>query len=369
MPWIAWGFTLLSVCAFVFDFTLLGYGFIAISLVLQLIVIWRHAQANHQASVSNTTTESIAIDPVMSSLSSQHEGLARVIEAWEQQTHVVSDLVQHNIEGLIEPFNTLSERLRQENQSSLRLFGGADNNAQITQALDSSRQKLSHVIDTFHSGIKHKTELQQTIQELAQYLDEMKKMAGAVQTIASQTNLLALNAAIEAARAGEAGRGFAVVADEVRTLSTKSGETGRDISHKIESITGAIEATISAAHRLVEYDEANLTLLDSSVSDVTTHLGDEIHLLQESGHRLHQLSCETESDIHQIIIKLQFQDRVNQILHHIESDMNDIARQVKDDINQFDENDWQQSFQKRFTTEEEYKGQISPTTNSDITFF
>lgn len=367
MPWIAWGFTLLSICGFAFDFIYLAYIFIAVSLLLQLVVIWKNTIAAKQAAteaIVQTQSNEVLINQPL-----QHDGLSNVINAWEQQTHVASELVQHNIEGLIDPFNSLSDRLRQENQSSLTLFGGAGKNSQITQTLDTSRQKLHQVIDAFHSGIAHKTELQKTIRELAQYLEEMKNMAGAVQTIASQTNLLALNAAIEAARAGEAGRGFAVVADEVRTLSTKSGETGRDIGKKIESITSAIEATINAAHRLVEYDEANLSLLDNSVNEVTAHLSEEIQLLQDAGHRLHGLTSETEQDIHQIIIKLQFQDRVNQILHHIESDMNDIARLVKTDMRQFDENDWKTEFQRRFTTEEEYQGRISPTTNSDITFF
>ncbi len=194
-------------------------------------------------------------------------------------------------------------------------------------------------------------------------------MAGAVQVLASQTNLLALNAAIEAARAGEAGRGFAVVADEVRTLSGKSGETGRDIGKKIEAITAAIQATINAAERLVQHDESNLQLLDRSVNEVTERLGEEINLLHDAGHRLHNLSCETENNIEQIIIKLQFQDRVNQILHHLQTDIVNIAGTVDDNLEQLDENNWKREFQKRFSTEEEYQGRISHTTNSDITFF
>ena len=270
---------------------------------------------------------------------------------------------------MIEPFNKLCERLRQENQSNFSLFGGYDKELKITQALDYSKLKLNGVIEAFHSGITHKTELQKTISDLAKYLEEMKNMAGAVQTIASQTNLLALNAAIEAARAGDAGRGFAVVADEVRALSTKSGEMGRDISKKIESITLAIDATIKAADRLVESDEVNLSLLDISVNEVATQLSEEIQILQNAGHHLHEVTNKTEQDIHQIIIKLQFQDRVNQILNHIGSDMSEITSLFKTDICLFNENEWKQKFQARFTTEEELQGRISPTTNSDITFF
>jgi hypothetical protein len=84
---------------------------------------------------------------------------------------------------------------------------------------------------------------------------------------------------------------------------------------------------------------------------------------------LHLLSCETEQNIEQIVIKLQFQDRVNQILHHLQTDIVNIAGTVENNVELLDENSWKSAFQKRFSTEEEYKGRISHTTNSDITFF
>lgn len=366
MAWIAWVFTLIGTGLLILDLPAAGYAFLVVSLAIQLLVIYQARQRIPATVITNEPLTETVDEPVTLP---QLSILNRVMTAWGQQVQVASDLVQHNIEGLIQPFNDMAARMRQENSSSLSLFGADNKDSMITRTLDETQIKLAAVIEAFHSGITHKNELQNTIANLAHYMDEMKKMAASVQMLASQTNLLALNAAIEAARAGEAGRGFAVVADEVRTLSGKSGETGRDIGQKIEAITTAIQATINAAHRLVEHDESNLALLDRSINDVTARLGEEINLLHESGHRLHTLSCETENNIEQIIIKLQFQDRVNQILHHLQTDMHNIAITVDDNISQLDEKSWKQEFERRFSTEEEFQGRISQSTNSDITFF
>lgn len=365
MRWLIVILSLIALILSLFDQSLIGTVMLGVSLLLQAFDLVYPLFYKPTVAPSS---DSVA--PVFNSVSPPNlRFLRNIIGAWQKQTHVVSDLVQNNIEGLISPFNQMTSHIRNECSSSLRLFGQNVSDSTITRSLDDARLELNKVIEAFHGGIQHKNTLQSTIADLAQYMDEMKKMASAVQTLASQTNLLALNAAIEAARAGDAGRGFAVVADEVRTLSTKSGDTGRDIGQKIEAITNAIQATIDAAQKLVVSDEANLRLLNASVEQVTGNLGDEINLLHDSGQRLHQMSCEIENNISQIVVSLQFQDRVNQILHHIETDMNDVAHHVDKDMSSFDEQHWQQQFERRFTTEEEIKGKVNKTTTSDVTFF
>jgi methyl-accepting chemotaxis protein len=363
MAWIALLCSVLAAGFFITDIPIGGYLALAAGFILQLIPLLNRPQ------VTTQRLDDVSFKPTVAATPPQFGVINRIVLAWREQVGAVSDLIRHNVEGAIAPFNDMTLRMREENKASLALFGDRHQTSSITETLDSTRKKLHGVIDAFHSGIVHKSELQTTIRELAQYMDEMKKMAGAVQTLASQTNLLALNAAIEAARAGEAGRGFAVVADEVRTLSTKSGETGRDISHKIESITNAIQATINAAQNLVDNDEENLQLLDVSVNQVTEQLGTKMSDLQEAGHRLHALSVETEQNIAQIVVKFQFQDRTSQILSHLQQDMQKIGATVNSNPESLDETRWKQDFLKGFSTEEEYEGRFRQKKNDDVTFF
>ena len=100
-----------------------------------------------------------------------------------------------------------------------------------------------------------------TLNDLARYAQEIAPMAKTISDISAQTNLLALNAAIEAARAGEHGRGFAVVADEVRGLASRANDAARNISVVIDRIVQTSAASVAANERTVQDAERNNQLL------------------------------------------------------------------------------------------------------------
>ncbi|MGE8171252.1 methyl-accepting chemotaxis protein [Pseudomonas putida] len=112
-----------------------------------------------------------------------------------------------------------------------------DGRDQVNQALASIQQLVEDVTGTSAE-----------IEQLASSANEISQVLDVIGSIAGQTNLLALNAAIEAARAGEAGRGFAVVADEVRALAHRTQQSTAEIEQMIASIQNGTERAVTAMH-------------------------------------------------------------------------------------------------------------------------
>ena len=133
-----------------------------------------------------------------------------------------------------------------------RLAAVADQSMKATeegnQVIQKSVQYISKLTDEIHSGSEVVVELEKKSQHIGLVIDVIKN-------IAEQTNLLALNAAIEAARAGEQGRGFAVVADEVRTLAGRTQESTKEIEQIIVDLQDGVGKTVTVMASSVDHAE------------------------------------------------------------------------------------------------------------------
>lgn len=305
-----------------------------------------------------------------------------LLPLWGQQIASAKTQTETAVNALSQRFHGIYDRIREALTSSRDSASSDDGGDKIVSALREGGFHLETIVDSLESAVETKRSLIGGIAALSHFTDELQRMSKDVRDIAAQTNLLALNAAIEAARAGESGRGFAVVADEVRKLSAMSGDTGARITKMAAQISAAIAATKVAADEFALKDQAAIDDAKASVRSVLDDFGAVASTLAESTAIMRRESDAIRTEVEDVLVSMQFQDRVGQILSHVESDIAKLARTLKQWQTEaaparqpliFDSATWLAELQKTYTTAEQraihaHDGNAAGE-SSQITFF
>jgi methyl-accepting chemotaxis protein len=246
---------------------------------------------------------------------------------WKRQINGVRKQAEVAIGGLIQRFSGLVSKL----DAAVAASSGAGSSAGrggVDTVLKSSQSQLTQVLDSMSGALTDKNLVLAQIRELASYADDLRGMATSVQQVADQTNLLALNAAIEAARAGEAGRGFAVVADEVRKLSTASGDTGKKIAEKAKLVSDAIVASARLVESSTSRDIESFKVSEASIQGVLGDFSGLLDVLAKSNAELRRQAEGIQHEIAETLPHLQFQDRIDQVLAHVCDSLGELEQKV-----------------------------------------
>lgn len=255
-----------------------------------------------------------------------------VLPVWLGQVDLAKGQVKTSIDELLVMFSEIKTSLTQT-----LIFSGdiADSGGVGTEnVIEQGKHTLNGVMGDFAELLSANSDLFKQMEELHSHAEGLKKMALEVGGIAEQTNLLALNASIEAARAGEYGRGFAVVAGEVRSLSKRSATAGKNMGITIGRICDAMERALhttekntKAANVVVENGHEKVAEVIDGFTVLEQRLSISNQVMQDQG----VVILKTVSDV---MTGLQFQDKIDQILSNVTSQINETQTRIVDGQNQ-----------------------------------
>ena len=192
-------------------------------------------QSRFRTIVGRMSEISIDLSTTAQQVSNSSTETFQVMLEQQQNTARVNESMQH--------VRSLVENVASHTHDAVEVAGNAAN------AATAGKSKISHLRGTIENLVAEVEDSARVITELDSRSQDISSILEVIRSIADQTNLLALNAAIEAARAGEQGRGFAVVADEVRTLAGRTAEATAEINSVIELLQKEIGSAVQVMQR------------------------------------------------------------------------------------------------------------------------
>jgi methyl-accepting chemotaxis protein len=391
-PRILWHALVVAIAASVGMLALNGASTQNIGLSIVLVVlgvglgIW--SARSQRLQFDETAAAVLARHEVQAAAQVSHKATAQLNEVmlgampiWAKQVESSRQQTETAIVSLTTRFTGISSRLEETVQASQQAAGelAGSGGGGAVQVLAQSEGELVKVIDSLKTTQASRDETLTQVRNLTAYTGELRTMAADVAAIAAQTNLLALNAAIEAARAGEAGRGFAVVADAVRALSSKSSETGQQMSAKVDVINTAITQLVQAASSGADQDSQSVAVSEGSIQRVLERFKSVTGRLADSADMLQRESFGIRDELTEVLVNLQFQDRVSQILSHVRDNIEDLhvhmqqASQSPDHAVAIDARQWLARMETTYATDEQRRNHhgnsAAQQTSQEITFF
>lgn len=289
-----------------------------------IVVLWAmvllilRSQASPQAT---TQTPKTAGPQVFQHLRHADQEFMHQFDLSRSELQRVLSILNGAADGLIQSFTSITDQAKYQQELAYRLTHSAtmsESGESVT--FEEFAADTSSTLATFvDSTVRNSTigmALVEKMDDVAHQVAKVLGFLGDIEAISKQTNLLALNAAIEAARAGEAGRGFAVVADEVRNLSLRTNEFSQQIRNNIDLVHKSV---MDAESRIAELAAQDMNFALQSKSRVERTMSAIRALNDEMTHTLSELAgiaAVVESNTNQAVSALQFQDLVSQCIGH-----------------------------------------------------
>lgn len=297
------------------------------------LVIAGDSLSSSAEDTASSITQIIAnIEAIHGQITSQSESVLETAGAVNE--------VASNIESLERMIQNQSAGVEQASAAVEQMIG---NIASVSTSVDRMALSFDELINSAQTGSEMQGNVDERIEEIKNQSEALQEANQAIASIAEQTNLLAMNAAIEAAHAGDAGKGFSVVADEIRKLSETSGQQSKTIGEQLTSIQNSIEEVVAAssqsseafsvvASRIQETDEVvrNIKQVLEEQTRGSAQISDALHAMNDSTAEVRIASREMSEGNKQILSEIQNLQNTTGVMQSGMDEMASGARKINE---------------------------------------
>lgn len=294
-------------------------------LVAAIVISWQLGRRGTATSSTQMNLDSSAklrdSQQLDALLRTAHHNSHAQIELIQSELDRLTSLQGEAIAGLSQSFLGLESQARTQEQQMNSLIEQITAHTGDNSSTNKLAAEATAVIDLFISNISTMAncsmELVTIMDTIKHQMQSVDRLLQEIDGISSQTNLLALNAAIEAARAGEAGRGFAVVADEVRALSQRSTQFSDQIRKEIQGTKNNIDSAARTVGKMASQDMNMSMAAKDRIPEMMAELDQLNREVKENLEVISTIANGISENVAVAVRSLQFEDMTSQLINHV----------------------------------------------------